>query len=323
MYGHLLHNAVARRLEARGFTYHPNRGPDFVHNRWGFQFEVTTRRQVAAHRAWSSLKRMLFPDSEPVVRSRGSMPAERVTGELRQARYEPPRGLLVNFEGATLVDVDLTNTRFQGLAASGSVFERCNFRAMVAEGGAMGGNPQVVYRDCLFERAVLGDVAPGNARFERCTFQDLRGWRANATEFVECRFLGRLEDVKFFGRPWDVASGRYDRLKPPRTVNEIAGNDFSQARLTDVDFIYGVDLSLQELPRGDECVRLSRLPERLASAQTTVEREWTGREREEALTMLSYFADPWQQELFVRRDIDLASREVRERVWDLLEHALD
>jgi uncharacterized protein YjbI with pentapeptide repeats len=267
---------------------------------------------------------MLFPDDEPVVRFKGLVPGERVTGELREVRYEPPRGVPVHFDRATLVDVDLTNTRFDSFAATASVFERCNFRSMVVErGGGLGlGRLQTVYRDCTFERADPRHVMPGNARFERCAFQDLRGWRCFTAEFVECTFTGRLDDVKFFGRPLDD-SGRHERLKPPRTVNEVAGNDFSRARVTDVDFRYGVDLSRQKLPAGPEYVRLSRLQERVARAQATVEREWTGPEQEETLVMLSYFRDRWQQELFDRRDVDLASREVRERVWDLLEHALD
>ena len=42
--------------ETRGFRCHPNLGPDFEHRRWGFEFEVTTRRQLAKHQAryyWS------------------------------------------------------------------------------------------------------------------------------------------------------------------------------------------------------------------------------------------------------------------------------
>lgn len=34
-------------------------------------------------------------------------------------------------------------------------------------------------------------------------------------------------------------------------------------------------------------------------------------------------SDPWQQDPSCGRDEDLASPDVRERVWDLLEHALD
>jgi len=50
LYGHIVHDAVRDHLRARDYTYHPNRGLDFVHNTRGFQFEVTTRRQLAAHR---------------------------------------------------------------------------------------------------------------------------------------------------------------------------------------------------------------------------------------------------------------------------------
>jgi hypothetical protein len=168
---------------------------------------------------------------------------------------------------------------------------------------------------------------PGNARFERCTFQNLHGWLCHVAEFVECRFLGRINNVKFFGRVWDPGTRRFERLKPPRTVNEFVGNDLSEAELIDVRFMYGIDLSQQELPVGGPHIRLDRLRERTAMARTVIRQEWRGKEQEEAMIMLDLLdghgSDPWQQDLFCRRHEDLASLPVRDRVWDLLEHALD
>jgi hypothetical protein len=279
--------------------------------------------------SWSDLKQLLFPDDEFAVRYKGTVPVVRVTGELRQQRYEPPRGALVDFDGARLVEVDFTNTRFHTFSASaGSVFERCNFRAMVAEGGGMGDHTQqVVYKDCHFEGADLSDVIPGTARFERCTFQDLSGWICGETEFVECRFLGRVQSLNFIGRPWDPGRRRFKRLKPPRTLNEFVSNDFSRAELIDVSFMYGIDLSIQKLPESTAYIRLDRRPERMRVARSVVQREWRGGEQEQAMLMLDvldrHSSDPWQQDLFARRDEEYATALVRDRVWGLLEHALD
>lgn len=274
---------------------------------------------------WSRLKQLLFPEDEFVVRYKGTVPVVRVTGELRGVRYEPPRGALVDFDRATLLEVDFTHTHFHTFSASaGSVFERCNFRAMVADGGGMGDDKlQVIYRDCHFEGADLSNLMPGNARFERCIFENLNNWLCHVAEFVDCRFVGRIYDTKFFGQPWDPVSRRFERLQPRRTVNEFTGNHFTRAELIDVDFMYGIDISLQKLPDSAAYIRLDRLPERLVRAQAIIEREWVGKEREEALMMLSYFNDRRQQELFSRRDIDLAPLQIRERVWNLLGQALD
>ena len=40
--------------------------------------------------------------------------------------------------------------------------------------------------------------------------------------------------------------------QPARTVNEVRGNDFSQAKLEDMDFRGGVELSRQKLPGGED-----------------------------------------------------------------------
>jgi hypothetical protein len=50
MYGYILHNAVARRMERLGFVYHPNQGPDYRHAGWGMEFDLTTRAALRAHR---------------------------------------------------------------------------------------------------------------------------------------------------------------------------------------------------------------------------------------------------------------------------------
>lgn len=286
-------------------------------------------QEVVAALPWSSLKRKLFPEPEFAVRYAGTVPVARVTGELRQVRYEPPRGTLVNFAGASLVEVDFTNTRFHTfVASSGTVFERCNFRAMVAEGGAMGGDdPQVIYRDCRFERAHLSAVMPGNARFERCTFQNLSSWKCYAAEFIECGFIGRVNGVNFYGRPWDAGFRRLRRLKPPRAVNEFVGNDFSEAGLIDVSFMYGIDLSRQKLPESDAYIRLDRLHQRMRVVRAVIQRQWQGAQQNEATFMLDGLDrdghDPWQEDLFLRRDEELASPSVRDEVWKLLEKALD
>jgi hypothetical protein len=187
---------------------------------------------------------MLFPESDYVVRYKGTVPVVRVTGELRQVRYEPPRGALVNFDGARLVEVDFTNTRFHTFSASaGSAFERCDFRAMVAEGGGMGGNPQVT-------------TVIATSRGPTCRHAWERPLRAlHIPGSVQLEVLyGRVRGVSFSrpglrGQLLRTAMGcRHPALRPletPRTVNEFFGNDFADAELIDVSFMYGIGLWVQ------------------------------------------------------------------------------
>jgi hypothetical protein len=62
-------------------------------------------------------------------------------------------------------------------------------------------------------------------------------------------------------------------------------------------------------------------------ARSVNQREWKGGEQEEAMHMLGVLDrdghDPWQQDLFFRRDEELASPPVRDRVCELLERVLD
>jgi hypothetical protein len=54
-------------------------------------------------------------------------------------------------------------------------------------------------------------------------------------------------------------------------------------------------------------------------ARSVVQREWRGAEQDEAMLMLDILdrhgSDPWQQDLFARRDEEYASALVRAQVW--------
>jgi hypothetical protein len=142
--------------------------------------------------------------------------------------------------------------------ASECTFTNCNFTRMQIDyvSFASGTGP-TIYQDCRFDFSRMREAVGGPARFERCSFENVRIdlLRCEATEFVDCRFSGRLHGY-FNGTPQDDWRARLRRDK-----NEFSGNDFSRAEICDVSFRTGIDLSLQNLPIAPEKYFYSRRPE--------------------------------------------------------------
>jgi hypothetical protein len=141
---------------------------------------------------------------------------------------------------------------------------------------------------CSFDGTSLRALG-GFTRFVNCTFRNVRVTKPapDYLEFVDCTFTGRLTGLHFWGAPLD-APDRYRRhatslarrgLPPPpaaveslmlRPHNDISGNDFSQATLIDVNFRFGVDLTLQKLPSGPDYIYVPDAAAALPRAQATL-----------------------------------------------------
>jgi uncharacterized protein YjbI with pentapeptide repeats len=243
--------------------------------------------------------------------------------DLREASYRS-HGEWVNLR-ATFEHVDFSRSVFDPFNATGATFIDCTFTGARFKSGSLGitkGCRQSIYRRCRFERADLRGVSPDTARFEACQFVDARidGWWADAAEFVDCRFVGRLRKVRFTGRPvlYSIDVGR--------AQNEFRGNDFRDADLDWVEFIWGIDLSAQLLPPSSHYVRLDRPRERVARARADVARWARESDRDYAffwLRELSEGGNAEQAEVFIRRDnITGRNRLVGERLLALLETPL-
>ena len=111
------------------------------------------------------------------------------------------------------------------------------------------GPSQSVYQNCSFDRARLHIRTAGNTRFESCSFVEttIKDWWAFDVELIDCTFSGRLTRSWFNGS----VQPQYVELIG-RSLNEFRGNDFSAARLEDVEFRTGIDLSAQVLPTGPD-----------------------------------------------------------------------
>ena len=265
---------------------------------------------------------MSRPDSE-----RNEPPPDEVSADPAAPAVPEPVAAVVSISRATIRGVDFRKARFDRFSLAGCLFVACDFRAIRFDRRwqpLFAARPQNVFRDCRFDGADLRRVRPDQARFERCTFDDtaIDGWRAEAAEFVGCRFAGALGRVIFFGRPAGNAGRAVD---PDRKRNEFAQNDFRDADLDDVVFTHAIDLSAQRLPSLERYVRLDRFPQRLAHARTAVVRWDVQEERVAAVTMLRELATRYrdQTEIIASRvSASGPAARVQTRVWAVLESAM-
>ena len=249
-----------------------------------------------------------------------------VSGELRGGHLNVG-SKQVEFDGAHVVDVDLSGKGLESFRVRESIFERCDFRrfrsTMTLPAFGIPAPKQTVYRECRFDGADLRRASVGEARFESCVFDGAKIERLFSThaEFIDCHFAGKIVSSNFCGRAPDLST--YLRRAPGRERrNEFRRNDFSEAGLIDTAFKFGIDISAQRWPRGPEYVRLDRLPGRFARARKAIEASTSGPARKAGLEMLhlySHYGYEEQHELFAQRDNPpTVPRKIRERVWDWL-----
>lgn len=135
-------------------------------------------------------------------------------------------------------------------SAEGARLERCAFDGAVIESASFGaGRMASEYVGCSFDGAKIRMGPGGYARFVDCVFGSavIENWFCFAVEMVGCSFSGRLRKAVFNGTvPSEM------RAEAGRSANQFEGNDFSRARLADVSFRTGIDLSRQSLPSGPE-----------------------------------------------------------------------
>jgi uncharacterized protein YjbI with pentapeptide repeats len=163
----------------------------------------------------------------------------------------PPADLrLLVIDHETLASQTFAGLRLDGLKVIESSLSHCAFDDVRARSCSFGeGVRQSVFEDCAFTRCTLVFGAVGHARLVRCRFESsrLENLFGSNLEVIDCAFPGTtLKKSVFHGRIEGTT-----RIQPQRVVNEIRGNDFSQAELDDVDFRGGVDLTKQRLPSGE------------------------------------------------------------------------
>jgi hypothetical protein len=192
---------------------------------------------------------------------------------------DPSKRLVL--KNQTFIGESFGNREWRSFSIEGCQFERCSFENMRSESGCWGaGKVMSTYIDCVFDGAKINYMSAGHSRFEKCSFENvnLKDWWGFSMELVDCTFSGKLTKVIING-----TVPPEDAIDLGRTRNEIRGNDFTRAKLSDVGFRTGVDLTLQKFPTGPDYLLLPDAVTATQKARAKVIR-WTDLElRQEAL----------------------------------------
>lgn len=166
-----------------------------------------------------------------------------------------------------LIAQDYRGLELLQFSAEGMRFERCAFDGSVIRSGSFGaGRATSEYLGCSFNDAKIHMGPGGYATFVDCTFENVAidSWFCFAVELVGCSFSGQLHKAVFNGC---VPPEKRDAAG--RSTNQFEGNDFSRAKLLDVAFRTGIDLSKQRLPSGPEYTYLEDAPSAVRQARIT------------------------------------------------------
>lgn len=186
----------------------------------------------------------------------------RVVG---QGKVDPNERVFLDHENVR--SADYSGRELRKFSAFGSRLERCRFDdARIDDAGFGDGREMSEYIDCSFDGLRFWHGS-GFARFVRCSFKniDVRNWLCFGTELIDCIFTGRMKGCIFNGTVKEDCQEFLGRER-----NEFYGNDFSGAKLIDVAFRTGIDLSKQRLPSGPEYLYLPDAPAAAARARLRV-----------------------------------------------------
>ncbi|WP_185711331.1 pentapeptide repeat-containing protein [Arachnia propionica] len=202
-------------------------------------------------------------------------------------------GLELSFKaGETVTGEDWPKHKL-GRIGSSAILENCNFEGTSAKQVILGGAGWTAeFRNCSFDNTRLKYII-GEAKFINCTFRNARltEFRVNPLTLINCDFSGALLlRCQFWGAPTPHDLKDRPSLNP---VNEVHGNDFSTATFDDSDFRGGVNLTLQQLPTGQDYA-ISLDGNAALQRATALVDSW-GPEREEDQTRARSWINIWQR----------------------------
>ena len=233
-------------------------------------------------------------------------------------------GSSVLIANAEMVDQDFSGRAESSWVVVESTFERCRFDSLKVRSFSFGsGMKMSEYVDCSFDGSAISAIAPGRARFIRCSFQNVRltKWFCSEVEMIDCRFSGTLKEINFTA--W---LNEANQAELGRSHNVYLRNDFSAAKLVSVAFQGGVDLLDQRLPVEDGYVLLTE-PEpvvRKALAQVDAWNEPEDREEAAAYLKVKLKAVERGQRQLLLSPYDWTSRSgERERLFQRLSKVIN
>ncbi|MDO4258073.1 MAG: pentapeptide repeat-containing protein [Actinomycetaceae bacterium] len=209
------------------------------------------------------------------------------------ARADEPHGSLAHEQ---LRGEDFSGLKFDNFNIWDSTLEECKFdRIKTRVFAAAAGGKVTEFIDCTFHRAALNLlIAGGRVRFINCSFTNARltDWSCESVDFIDCTFEGTsLRSIQIWGSLDEPAFGSIPEKK---WTNDIRGNDFSQAKILNVEFRAGVDLTQQQLPAGPDYIYIEDIPKALEKGHQLLPQLPEGRPQEAAAFLLERIETHYQ-----------------------------
>lgn len=155
-----------------------------------------------------------------------------------------------------LIEQKLFNESFEDLVVDrlrvkDSYFDKCSFNGSRFSSVCFGeGLNCSVYKECSFNEVTFSAPAPGVARFENCSFLDVKidNFFCTTIAFVNCEFSG------------EIRKGGFSRHEYSQSGIDFKGNNFERLILNDVSFT-NIDLTQQVFLEGGDYMPIYKVDE--------------------------------------------------------------
>jgi uncharacterized protein YjbI with pentapeptide repeats len=188
------------------------------------------------------------------------------------------------FKNVTFAGAKADNSRFWACRFDNVVLEKTNLISALMNGTLQ--NDSGYFLNVHFVETDLRDTAYGNTLIKECKFikckldqVDFHGGR-----FVNCKFVGKLDEVCFRG-----VEAINKKLFPHRKAipNEMLNVDFSEAVLESVIFVDSIDLTHCVFPASDDYVTIRHNRNRIfEEARKIIDLSWEGMNKKIGLTLI-------------------------------------
>lgn len=233
-------------------------------------------------------------------------------------RPTPPNILLLKSE--TIVGAHYEKLRLDAISISACHLKQCVFDDVHAESVNLGGGlSQSTYEDCFFSNCDFIFGAVGNVRLQNCRFRrcNLTNLVSGTLEVVGCTF----EDTRIKRGAFHATSSDLALYLPVRDRNEFYDNDFSSAKLVDVDFRAGIDLYAQRLPTGESYIFVGDTCQTAALAQILVAQDLRPGESarlKSTISLLKFYCSTGQkQQLLATQTLGSVAKHIREALGEI------
>lgn len=226
-------------------------------------------------------------------------------------------------ENCTFENVNFRNADLRGISDLGNTFKNCFFTGTKFQTACLGYKGSS-YRNCTFDAAKFNRAVFTRAEFDECSFINckLKGVDFKASSFVDCAFVGKLDDVWFRGGfPLESLITEFGQPRRNRMMNV----SFQDAILHDITFSDCCDLSTIVVPREGNYRHYSSWKKRLEKLVHTIPL-WPENERSEATIFFSSYirhADHQDWYLLNVEDIEQEfSKVLAAKIIDVLDSAV-